>query len=84
MTKLAAAEWLLENVDLTPDQEFVVKEKVAEKAKQEKRAKTKATITENIKNNAKENKETDPRVAKFIEEATAGKDSAETTKTAEA
>lgn len=71
MTKLEAAEWLLKNTELTPEQEEVVALKVAEKAKIEKRAKAKATMTENVKTNAKENKETDPRVKEFIENATA-------------
>ena len=66
MNKLDAAKWLLANVKLTPDQDFVVQEKVDQKEKQLKRAKTKEVIQENIKTNVKENKATDPRVAEFI------------------
>ena len=69
MTKLQAAEWLLNEsgVELTPEQNEVISLKVAEKAKIEKRTKVKETIAENIKTNVKENKKTDPRVAEFID-----------------
>ena len=66
LTKLEGAKWYLENVDLNPDQEFTVQEKINDKKKQAKRTGTKKTIQENIEANVKENKETDPRVAEFI------------------
>jgi len=69
MTKLQAAEWLLNNTELTPNQEEVVALKVDEKAKKDKRTKATETITDNVKNNVKENKPTDPRIAKFIEDS---------------
>ncbi len=71
MTKLEAAEWLLNEsgVELTPEQDEVVSLKVAEKAKIEKRAKAKAVMTNNVKTSVAENKATDPRVADFIDKA---------------
>jgi len=67
MTKLQSAEWLLKNRELTPEQEEVVALKVDEKAKVDKRAKAKVTMTDNVNINVKENNKTDPRVSQFIE-----------------
>ena len=66
MTKLAALEWLKTNTELTDVALEVVDLKIAEKAKAEKRAEVKATITKNVKAKSKTAK-SDPKVEEFVE-----------------
>jgi len=74
MTKLDAVIWLKNNTGLTPFQLDVVDMKIYEKEKEKKRCKAKETITSNVRKNVESNKETDPRVAKFIEDTVANTD----------
>lgn len=68
MTKLDAAQWLRENVDLTEAEAEVVDLKINEKTRAAKRDQAKVTISGNVANAVKSNKETDPKVAAFIED----------------
>jgi|GEM_PF-4682555 len=68
MTKLDAAEYFYNNKEgLTDDQKEILAHKIAEKSKMAKRAETKVTISGNIDTAVKTGKETDPKVAAFIE-----------------
>jgi len=81
LSKLQSAFWLKENTVLTPDQEFVVDEVIAIKSKVKKRVTVKETIMENVKTGVEENKKTDPRVQKFMEDSLTnmGNDTSEST-----
>jgi len=69
LTKLAAAQWLKDNTELTAEQSEVVDLKIAEKAKAGKRAEVKAKITKNVKAKIKSKAKTNPKVKKFVDEA---------------
>ena len=69
MTKLAAAQFYLDNKELNPAQEEVVSLKIGEKTRVAKRLVVKTTLTDNINGRIQNKAPTDPRVEKFIDNA---------------
>jgi hypothetical protein len=67
MTKLEAVQWLSEQENLNEAQQEVIALKVGEKAKQRKRSEAKVTISGKVDEAVATGKETDPKVAAFIE-----------------
>ena len=71
MTKLVAAEYFLANrPKLNEAQKEILEIKIAEKSKTSKRATMKTTLTKNVKTRIKDKAATDPRVEKFVKDAT--------------
>jgi len=66
MTKLAAAIWLEENIELNPFQQEIVSYKIFEKTKMAKRNKLKEQLTHNVNQNINSNKPLDPRTSQAV------------------
>ena len=71
MTKLDAVKWYREDFDLSDDQRYVCSLKLAELERAHRRNSVKATITGNVDESVLLNKDTDPRIAEFIEKTLA-------------
>jgi hypothetical protein len=68
MTKLQACRWLREqDFGWTEMEREAIDMKLADKTREDNRRLARATLTDNINNAVVTNKETDPRVAAFIE-----------------
>ena len=71
MTKLEAVKWYMTFVNLTEDQRYVCSLKLAELERAHRRNSVKATIAGNVDEGVLLNKDTDPRIAEFIEKTLA-------------
>jgi len=68
MTKYQAIEWLKQqDFSFTAQEKEAIDMKFADKTREQNRHVARATLTDNINNAVVTNKETDPRVAAFIE-----------------
>jgi hypothetical protein len=71
MSKLDAVKWYMTFKELSEDQRYVCSLKLAELERQHRRTSVKATITGNVDEAVLLNKDTDPRIAAFIEKTLA-------------